>query len=626
MWQFQRGIGPRFFLDRIQPPMASRIVVSAICMLLAGCPQSSSPEPADGPDGTQAVEPAEETNANLSQTPQDSAPEKKSSLFDDLDEILEEDSAPQELDFPIFFTDTHEEAGIDFEFDNGDSPEKLMPQSTSGGIGWIDYDRDGWPDLYCVQGGYPAAPTREGEPIDELFRNMQDGTFLSVTEAAMLEDIGYGHGVVAGDFNNDGFDDLYVSNVGEDAFYFNNGDGTFEEVAAASGMSNPLWATSAGWGDLNQDGNLDLYVCNYVDYDPFHPTSCVGEEGEPWICHPKDVDPIRNVCFINQGDGTFSEELTERGLEADGSKSLGVVIADFNRDGTQDIYVANDTTANHLFVNQGGGKFEEQGLALGCSMSGLGQFQASMGLAFGDFDRNGWQDLYAAHFTTDSNTLYRNLGESGFTDATRETGLHLPTLPFLAFGTVMADFNQDGWQDLFVANGHIDDWRATTGDAWYMPPQMFRFNGSQWIECTETAGPYFQGEYLGRAVASADYDRDGDLDLAVSQQAAPVALLRNDSESGHWLQIELIGTTSNRQGIGSEVILRQGDLKLTSQLPGGTSYCASHQPIILFGLGKNKNSCEIEIKWPSGIRQVVSDVAVDQLLTVIEADSDTQEE
>ncbi|MFG0334141.1 MAG: CRTAC1 family protein [Maioricimonas sp. JB049] len=544
-------------------------------------------------------------------------------LLEGLDEVpatTHDVAAP--LENAIRFEDVHHAAGIDFVFDTGASQGRhLMPEATSGGGAWLDYDADGWPDLLFVQGGrFTENGAAEGAG-DQLYRNLGNGRFRLVTEFSGIADSVYGHGASVGDFNGDGFDDFYVSNVGEDALYLNLGDGTFEEITAEAGISNPRWASSAAWGDLNGDNLLDLYVCNYVDYDPYDPIACFDADGNPGTCHPRDVDDVPNVCFINQGDGTFTEEADRRGLNGPGSKSLGVVIADFNGNRQMDVYVANDTTANHLFINQGDGRFSEQGLTLGCSMSGLGQFQASMGVAFGDYDRNGWPDLYVTHFTMDSNTLYRNIGDAAFTDVTREVHLHQPTLRMLGFGTVMADFNADGWQDLFVANGHIDDWRDVNGDAWHMQPQMFRFDGRRWHDVSRQSGQYFERELLGRAVASADYDRDGDLDLMVIHQEDTAGLLRNDSDGGHWLQLRLVGTDSNRQGIGARVTVKQADRVLVSQLAGGTSYCTSHQAIIHFGLGESAEACQVQVQWPGGLHQTWNDLPADSILTLIENES-----
>lgn len=527
----------------------------------------------------------------------------------------------------IRLVDVHEEAGLEFVFDNGRSPQRLMVESTAGGAAWIDYDVDGWPDLYLPQGGNPFATDQTRRPSsDELFRNVGGRTFAAVSEHAGVRDQEFGHGAAAADFDNDGFDDLYVTNVGPDILYRNCGDGTFENVTRAAGIDSPLWGSSAAWADIDLDGNLDLYVCNYADYDPRNPISCLSANGEPGICHPNEVDGAPNKCFVSLGDGAFREVAGEWGLEGpvSESKSLGVVVADLNGDRLPDVFVANDTAANHLFVNVGNSRFEERAHELGCAMSGLGHYQASMGVGFGDYDENGFPDLYLTHFTEDSNTLYANHGPAGFEDVTRRVGLHMPTMPLLAFGTVMLDLDSNGRQDLFVANGHIDDWRERTGALWYMPAQLFSYDGSQWHDCGPAAGAYFEKHWLGRAVAVADYDRDGDADLAVVHQNDPMGLLRNESERGHWLNLRFIGRESNRRGIGVQVSVTQAGRRFVQQLPGGTSYCASHEPILFFGFGDSSVPCDLEVLWPSGRRQIRTGIAVDRFVILDEADAEAQ--
>lgn len=514
--------------------------------------------------------------------------------------------------FP-YFVDVADAVGVEFTYGNGATGKVLMVEATGGGAGWIDFDGDGLLDLYLCQGGDPAAEVREKEPIDQLFRQVERGRFVAVSEQAVIFERFYSQGVAIADFDDDGFDDVYITNVGADTLYQNQGDGTFMDVTLTAGVSNPLWSSSAAWGDLDHDGDLDLYVCNYVDYDPYHPIPC-GTGDKPGTCHPEKMDAVPDECYFNQGDGTFTAESQSRGLFGPLNKALGVVIADMNNDGLRDVYVANDTTPNFLFINQGQGQFVESATQLGCAVSRDGLPQASMGVAFGDFDQNGWLDLYCTHFTQESNTLYKNLGASGFQDVTGIVGLHAPTLKYLGFGTIMTDFNQDGHEDIFVTNGHIDDWRAT-GKLWQMEPQIFSYEGPRFVEWGTKSGEFFSRAVIGRAVARGDFDDDGDWDLAVVHQNTPTAILRNDSERGHWLKLRFIAA-SNRRGWGTRVRLRQGDRTLMQELAGGSSYAASHEAALIFGLGEHQEPAQLEIRWPDGQLQVIPDVTVNQSLVL----------
>ena len=423
-----------------------------------------------------------------------------------------------------------------------------------------------------------------------------------------------------GDYDDDGFDDIYVTNAGTNTLLRNLGDGTFRDVTEESRTGDPRWSSSAAWADLDGDHDLDLYVCNYLQYDILDPLPCNNPQGEPRICHPRDIDPWPDACFLNNGDGTFREAASEMGLFGPGNKGLGVAVADFTADGLVDLYVANDTEANFLFVNQGGGRFEERAMVLGCAVDRLGRTQASMGLAVGDYDNDGSLDIYSAHFYDESNTLYRGLGTAGFEDVTGLVGLHTPTLPRLGFGTIFCDFDADGLMDLFIANGHIENYPGNPLLA--QQPQLFEWTGSTWHDCSSMSGPFFEIRQVARGVAAADYDGDGDVDLAVVHQNTPVALLENRAELGRWLGLEFVGTTSNRRGIGCKAVVRCGEQTITQQLIAGSSYASSHQPRLFVGLGPDADNaapaCQVDITWPSGIVQTLDDVALGQTLTVTE--------
>ncbi|WP_160168318.1 CRTAC1 family protein [Novipirellula maiorica] len=560
-------------------------------------------------------------------------PSAESKLFGEDLRSADADSGLQPSDgFPtatatdrIHFTNVAKRLGLNFVYQNGETGESLMVEAVGGGVGVLDFDRDGHPDLFFSQGGDPAADTSPHQPAVSLFRNTlhrsapQINAFADVAHAAQLGRYGYGQGVTIGDFNADGFEDVYLTCVGKNTLLANQGDGTFRDVTPTSNTGDgDRWSTSAAFADLNRDGLLDLYVCNYVTYDPKHPLNCRNSKGENRICHPREIPPWPNACYINQTDGTFAEQTDTRGLVAAGGKSLGVAVADFNADGDPDIYVANDTTANFLFDNQGNGQFDERGLLLGCASNYEGLLQASMGLAVADFDRNGFLDIYATHYYEESNTLYRNLGNAGFQDITGRTGLHTPTLQSLAFGTVMQDFDCDGWQDLFVTNGHVENY--ADNPILKMRPQFFQYNGSRWIETSERVGKFFAGKYVGRGVATLDFDNDGDLDIAVVHQNTPSALLRNDSPRGHWLKLNLIGRQSPRQGTGCRVTVTAGDVQHVQELVGGGSYLSTSEPVLVFGLGEFDRECQIEVRWPSGLVQQLDNLRVDQVITIEEAD------
>jgi hypothetical protein len=516
------------------------------------------------------------------------------------------------------FTEVAREAGIDHTYLNGASGLLLMVEPIGGGCGWIDYDRDGQWDLYLNQGGDPVANSAADRPPDQLFRNSGGERFEAVTVPCGLDERGYSQGIAVGDFDNDGFDDIFVTNVGADTLYRNQGDGTFVDVSDATIGRDALWGSSAAWADLDLDGDLDLYVCNYCNFDPYHPVLCRNAKGLQIMCEPNNhVDPVPDECYLNNGDGTFRPVARERGLFGEGNRALGVAIADFNNDGWPDVFVANDTTPNFLFINRHDGTFVDEALVLGCGVSADGQAQANMGIAVGDYDHNGWLDAFVTHFEGEWNTLYQNHGAAGFQDVSGFVGLVPAKLSMLGFGTVMHDFNQDGQEELFVANGHLGEPKQV-GVTLEMPPQCFTFDGRRWQECSRKAGDYFLGRYVGRGVATADFDNDGDLDLAVVHQNLPAALLRNDSTRGHWLKLQFIGRRSNRNAIGVRATVRSDAATLLQELAGGTSYCAAHQPVLVFGLGASAAPCRIEIRWPGGAVQVLDDVGVDQSLLVVE--------
>lgn len=506
--------------------------------------------------------------------------------------------------------------GLNHTYNNGATGRVLIVETIGGGCGWLDYDNDGRWDVVFNQGGDPTTLDRRSQPLDKLFRNLSTTGFRDVTASARFTEPNYGQAVAVADYDDDGFDDFYISNVFANTLWHNCGDGTFQEVGTSSGTADPRWSTSAAWADLDRDGDLDLYVCNYTVYDPTHPVECKDAQGRDSLCYPTSLEPAPDACYMNQGDGTFAEQARQRGLFGLGNRALGVAAADFNNDGWPDLYVANDTTANFLFVNKGQAVFENRAEELGCAVDREGSSQASMGVAVADFDRNGWLDLYCTNYYEESNTLYANYGPQGFQDVTAFTGLHRPTLAFLGFGTIMQDLDQDGRMDVFIANGHVDN--APSNSKLQMQAQIFSYVGNSWIGLEATAGDYFRKKFLGRGVATCDIDDDGDLDLAVLNQNDLAALLRNDSRRGNWIKLAFRGIRSNRRGIGCRVVVRARDITLTQELCGGTSYASAHQPVCVFGLGDRAEEVSIQVKWPSGIVQNLESIPVNQALLIEE--------
>lgn len=518
----------------------------------------------------------------------------------------------------IRFVDRHEELGVSFSYDNGSDERSLMVQSTGGGGGWMDFDADSWPDLVLVQGGNPTADPPH-ETGDRTFRNVRGGKFNDVTDSVLPPDRGFGQGMAVGDFNEDGFDDLFITNVTSRVLLLNCGDGTFTDVTQQSGTNDERWGSSAAWADLDLDGDLDLFVCNYCRYDVRNPVVCRKPDGTPGICHPESLDASYSECFENLGDGRFASAAKKWGLAEKPGKALGIVAADFNLDRLPDLFVANDTMANFMYLGEPGGGFTEQAIELGCAYNVLGQYQANMGVACNDYDGNGYPDLYITTFTDDSNTLFANLGPGGFRDVTRQEGLHSTTIETLGFGTVMTDLDADGAMDLFIANGHIDDWRYKN-ELWKMKPELFSYSEGMWTKLTASSvGPYLAEEYLGRAVSMADFDHDGDSDLLVVHQNEPAALLVNESVTGHWLRVECSGRISNRRGFGAKVTVQQGDRKWTQQLISGSSYLTSHEPVLFFGLGASNEPCEVSVEWPnSDTPAITQNVNVNQRIRMTE--------
>ncbi|HWE35828.1 MAG TPA: CRTAC1 family protein, partial [Isosphaeraceae bacterium] len=495
------------------------------------------------------------------------------------------------------FVDDADAAGLGFTFDNGIDPLRQLPETMSGGVGVLDFDGDGWLDVYCVQGG-PFLPD-PGKPTggDRLFRNKRDGTFEDATErsgiAAMTR--GYGHGVAVGDFDNDGRPDLFITRWDAYALYRNKGDGRFEDATAKAGLDGPRdWPTSAAFADLDGDGDLDLYVAHYLVWDVANPQICLDPKGQhPVFCGPPKFRSRPDHLFRNDG-GRFVDVTAEAGIVDTHGQGLGVLASDLDGDGKVDIFVSNDQSANFLFRNRGGMRFEEVGEVSGVGSSSDGQYKANMGIACGDQDGDGRPDLAVTEFYNEGTTLYRNLGDGAFADHSAGAGLLVATRYLLGFGTAFLDFDADGYLDLATTNGHVDDFRPA--EPYMMPSQLLAGTPKgKLVDVTAGAGAAWQVPRLGRGLAAADLDNDGRVDLLVLAQNQPLAYHHNKTEGGHRLTIRLEGTTSNRDAVGARVVVTAGGRARTAWRFGGGSYQSASDPRLHFGLSRIDRAERIEV-------------------------------
>lgn len=517
--------------------------------------------------------------------------------------------------------DRHDRAAVEFQYQNGAGGAKFLLETLGGGVAAFDYDGDGWPDLYFTQGRPLPVATDSGEiPPDKLFQN-RSGTFRDVTEAAGLGDTQYSQGCSAGDFDNDGFPDLAVANFGTNVLYHNNGDGTFDDITVPAGITGQHWNSSLAFADLDRDGNLDLYVVTYV-LEPYR--ICRPSPERIATCSPLNFEAEQDQLFRSRGDGTFEDVTASAGILAEDGKGLGIIVADFDEDGWPDVYVANDGTPNFLFHNEtvapgASLHFAERGLVSGAGVSGTGNSQAGMGVACGDFDGDGLLDLFVTNFYRESATLYRNHGGLQFADVTHAARLDEPTQMRLGFGTQAADFDLDGRLDLFVANGHIDDF-SFRGEPWKMAPQLFYNQGkATFVDASRESGEYFNGEYLGRGVVRLDWNRDGRPDLAVVHQDRPAALLANETEqTGHRLIIDLHGVASNRDGVGARITVTSAGVTRVHEICGGDGFFASNERRIIFGLGGATAIERLEVRWPAGQTDEWFDLPADSAVVLIE--------
>ena len=517
------------------------------------------------------------------------------------------------------FEDVAAEAGLDFQHFSGSPEKQYILESMSGGVAWFDFDRDGWVDLYLVNGGHWEELVQGKRTVSNaLYRNNGDGSFTDVTDEAGVGNRHWGMGVAAGDYDNDGWVDLFVCNYGPNTLYRNNGDGTFRDVTATAGVGDGRWAVSASFGDYDADGSLDLYVTNTVqfDYKDPDPMDC-HYRGITVQCGPLGMVGDSDILYRNNGDGTFRDVSEKAGVsDVTPSYGLGAIWSDYDNDGDLDLYVANDQMANFLFRNQGDGTFEETGLFAGAAFSDDGTAQGSMGVDFGDYDRDGLLDIYITHFSDDYNTLFRNLGQGRFRDMTRGAGLTFSSWPMVGWGTGFVDLDHDGWEDIFAANGHVfpqvDGYKI--GTSFHQRSQVFRNLGQGKFQ-EVSAGLDKLKSWSSRGVAFADYDNDGDIDVAVNNLDGVPWLLKNQkgSQAGNWLMLSLEGTRTNRSAIGARVSLETAEGKQMREVRGGSSYESTHDFRVHFGLGRLETVRKLTVRWTDGTTQDFENLAANRL-------------
>jgi enediyne biosynthesis protein E4 len=515
-------------------------------------------------------------------------------------------------------------SGIAWRHANGRSEEYFLPETTGAGCAFLDYDNDGWMDIYLVNSGKCDFLTPNPPLRNALYRNNRDGTFTDVTEKAGVAGGGYGMGAAVGDYDGDGWPDLYVTQYGRSILYHNNGDGTFTDVTQRAGVAAPGWASSAVWFDYNNDGWLDLFVCRFVDFDKTKNKFCGNEKTrERFYCIPRIYDPARSWLFHNNGDGTFTDVSVKSGVAKVLGKAWGVVATDMNNDGWMDLFVANDTEANFLFVNKGDGTFEETALGAGVAYSQVGRTRSGMGVDSADFDQDGWQDLFVTNVDQEMYSMYRNNHDMTFEDLAGPTGLGRTTKLMSGWGVKFFDYDNDGNLDLFIANGHPDDKiEDHTSNVKYREPLLlFHNTGRAWENVSGGAGPAFAQNLAARGMAVGDFNNDGAVDVLIAINGGPPMLLKNVAAAqNHWLGVKLIGKKANRDAIGAKITWQAGNLKRSRLKIGGGSYLSSHDPREVLGIEKRTKVDKLEIQWPqpSGRVEVFTQLPIDRYITIVE--------
>lgn len=524
---------------------------------------------------------------------------------------------------PAEFRDVTAAAGIKFVHNNGAFGKKYLPETVGPGVAFIDYDNDGWPDIFLVNGmDWPGHATKHTTP--KLYHNNHDGTFTDVTHKAGLDVEMFGLGVTVGDYDNDGYDDLFVTAYGQSHLFHNNGNGTFTDVTQKAGFAGVKeFSTSAAWVDYDKDGKLDLVVGNYVQWSPEADLYCTMDGKSKSYCTPESYKGASIRLWHNNGNGTFSDVTKQAGLYEPTSKTLGIAILDFDNDGWPDILLSNDTQPNKLYRNNGNGTFTEKAVVAGVAFSEDGVARAGMGVDTADYDRSGNTSLMITNFSNQMISLYHNEGRGLFVDEAPRSEVGRASLLTLGFGCFFFDYDLDGWPDILVVNGHIDpDIQKVQANVKYAePPHLFRNLGKgKFAEVTKTAGAAFAAPRVGRSVAYADIYNNGRLDILMSTNGGPASLFKNEAvgAANHSLRIKLVGTKSNRDGIGAVVRVTTADGTQTQMLRSGSSYLSASELVLTFGVGQQTKADSIEIRWPSSQMDKLGATNAGQTITVTE--------
>ncbi len=525
----------------------------------------------------------------------------------------------------VTFINSAADSGLDFEHTDGESGMRLFNEYLGAGGGFFDYNDDGHLDIYLINGIPQIDQSKDTQlpiPANTLYHNRGDGTFSDVTSLAGVGDAGYGVGCAVGDFDNDGDLDLYVTNFGPNTFYCNNGDGTFIEVSVNAGVASAQWGTSCAFADVDNDGFLDLYIANYAKYTVEKDKRCVIR-GIWQYCGPGTYPPDSDIFYRNNGDGTFSDSSKKSAiLNVPAYHGLGVAFGDYDNDGDQDLYVANDQVANFLFQNRGDGTFEEVALLSGVSYSDMGKEEAGMGTAFGDYDNDGLLDLTVSNFQNETNTLYHNQSGEFFADVTITAGIGEVTHGYLGWGISFFDYDNDGYKDIFVANGHVLDNVVKVDRSTTYPQQNLLFRNLRdgtFADVTNQTGPGLALQKVSRGAAFGDYDNDGDIDILISNWNQSADLLRNEGGNlNNWVQFRVVGVRSNRSGIGARIKVVAGELTQYAEVQSGGSYLSFSDLRVHFGLDKSEKIDLLEIRWPSGQIDSARNLPVNQQFLVTE--------